>query len=136
MADEEEKPASTIPEWQRAQNNGNEADQPEETSQDKADQPEQTQPEEEDKFVVARRFLADEQVKDSSRERKVAFLKEKGIDDADIENLLQEAGPSSSPVPSTVRSVPSSPCAHQLLTCISLANHLNSSRIHPLQFFF
>ncbi|RMZ88958.1 hypothetical protein DV736_g3815, partial [Chaetothyriales sp. CBS 134916] len=43
----------------------------------------------------ARRFLDDESVKDSSRDRKEAFLKEKGLSDAQVETLLAE--PVSSP---------------------------------------
>lgn len=40
---------------------------------------------------VARQFLQDEQVKGASREKKVEYLKEKGLSDEDITALLDEA---------------------------------------------
>ena len=70
MDNDQEKPESGIPEWQRGQN---ESDKPAE-----------------DQLDVARRFLDDDQVKDAPREKKVAFLKAKGVEDGDIERLLSE----------------------------------------------
>ncbi|KAH7112771.1 peroxisomal membrane anchor protein conserved region-domain-containing protein [Dactylonectria estremocensis] len=52
---------------------------------------------EEDKLEVARRFLDDEAVRDAPREKKVAFLKSKDIDDAGIQTLL---GDEPTPTPS------------------------------------
>lgn len=70
MDNDQDKPASGIPEWQRGQ--------------DEADKPAG------DQLDVARRFLDDDEVKSAPREKKVAFLKAKGIEDGDIEKLLGE----------------------------------------------
>merc|ERR1712000_11404 len=106
-ADADDKPNDGIPEWQRKN---------------------ETEDNAEDSLVVARRFLQDEHVKDESRDKKVAFLKAKGIDDSDIEALLDESPasptesaatetkstPTPAPAPETTpsQSEPSSPTAH------------------------
>merc|ERR1712000_570720 len=106
-ADADDKPNDGIPEWQRKN---------------------ETEDNAEDSLVVVRRFLQDEHVKDESRDKKVAFLKAKGIDDSDIEALLGESPasptesaatetkstPTPAPAPETTpsQSEPSSPTAH------------------------
>ena len=78
MADSDDDKPSSIPAWQRdAQSKDATTDEP---------QPAQ------DHLETARRFLEDENVKDQSRDKKVAFLKGKGIEDGDIEKLLGVAG--------------------------------------------
>ncbi|KAG9251773.1 uncharacterized protein F5Z01DRAFT_265940 [Emericellopsis atlantica] len=72
-ADADDKPNDGIPEWQRKN---------------------ETEDNAEDSLAVARRFLQDEHVKNESRDKKVAFLKAKGIDDSDIEALVDESPPS------------------------------------------
>ncbi|KJZ78843.1 hypothetical protein HIM_01616 [Hirsutella minnesotensis 3608] len=47
-------------------------------------------PAEPDQLEVARRFLDDDEVRGASRHKKVQFLKSKGIQDDDIQKLLQE----------------------------------------------
>lgn len=42
----------------------------------------------EDKLTIARRFLDNENVRNESREKKVAFLKSKGVEDAHLQKLL------------------------------------------------
>ncbi|KAJ4312276.1 hypothetical protein N0V84_010008 [Fusarium piperis] len=49
----------------------------------------------EDSLTVARRFLDNDAVRHAPHDKKVAFLKSKGIDDADIETLLAHDEPSS-----------------------------------------
>lgn len=68
MSDESDTPSSGIPEWQK-------------TAEDSSV---------EDQLTVARRFLEDDDVKTQPRDKKVAFLKAKGIEDGDIEKLLDE----------------------------------------------
>ena len=89
MDSDQDKPASGIPEWQRGADDvapSNAADKPAE-----------------DQLQVARRFLEDDEVKGASREKKVDFLKTKGIGDGDIEKLLGETT-SQDPVPDKVSS--------------------------------
>ena len=73
--DHDDDDSSGIPAWQR--NEANDSS----TTGDKPD----SQP---DQLEVARRFLQEDEVKSSSRSKKVEFLKSKGISDADIETLL------------------------------------------------
>lgn len=90
MSDSEEnKGASAIPSWQRSSET--EAPAPDATgSQD-------------DKLEVARRFLDDEGVKDAPREKKIEFLKEKGIEASNIAKLLgEQETPASSEVRATL----------------------------------
>ena len=76
MADDQDNAnQSGIPAWQRESSNATPAPA---TSSDQSD----------DKLTVARRFLEDEEVRTASREKKVAFLKAKGIEDGDIEILV------------------------------------------------
>ncbi|KAG5980044.1 hypothetical protein E4U55_004447 [Claviceps digitariae] len=83
MGDTEDKPGSgsVAPSWQHdAAQSGAEQDQP--NQQDS--QPNQLE--------IARRFLQEAHIKASSREKKVEFLKSKGLQASDIEKLLgQEA---------------------------------------------
>lgn len=74
MADSDDGKASSIPAWQRDAESKNAT----------TDDPQPAQ----DHLETARRFLEDENVKDQSRDKKVAFLKGKGIEDGDIEKLL------------------------------------------------
>jgi hypothetical protein len=73
-SDESNLPAG-IPDWQKAQTAGSRP-------------PATTAAASEDKKDIARRFLDDEEVKNSSREKKVEFLKAKGLGDAEVEELL------------------------------------------------
>lgn len=71
MADSEDKAASSsTPEWQRSQTEATPA-ATEDTTVD-----------------IARRFLDDDAIKTAPRDKKVAFLKAKGIQDDDIQKLL------------------------------------------------
>lgn len=82
MTEEEEKPDSGIPEWQRSQEDTEDSSTT--TNEDS------TTTTDEDRIRVARRFLDDEKIKTSPRESKIAFLRGKGIDEADIKELLGE----------------------------------------------
>lgn len=42
----------------------------------------------EEKLIIARRFLDDENVKNEPRDKKVAFLQSKGVEDQHIQTLL------------------------------------------------
>jgi hypothetical protein len=115
MDSDQDKPASGIPEWQRGADDGapsNAADKPAE-----------------DQLQVARRFLEDDEVKGASREKKVAFLKAKGIEDGDIEKLLGETT-SQDPVPDKVSS--GSTLALQSQSQANRSNLLRPSK-HPQQ---
>ncbi|CAG9973365.1 unnamed protein product [Clonostachys byssicola] len=82
MTEEEEKPDSGIPEWQRSQEDTE--------GGSKTTNEDSTTTTDEDRIKVARRFLEDEKIKTSPRESKIAFLRGKGIDEADIKELLGE----------------------------------------------
>ena len=79
-----------IPAWQRATQDCSE------TSSDTGASPAAStddgtgarSPATEDKLTTARRFLDDEKVKNESRDKKVAFLKSKGVEDAHVQKLL------------------------------------------------
>lgn len=69
----------------------------------------------EDKLTIARRFLDDENVKNEPRDKKVAFLKSKGVEDDNIQKLLGDAP--------TVRLRSLHNHIQRLLTCHSLADY-------------
>lgn len=76
MSDPEDKAASAaIPGWQRGQ-----PDDAAATPKDDGD----------GAIDVARRFLDDDEIKAAPRDKKVTFLKAKGISDGDIQKLLGE----------------------------------------------
>lgn len=78
------------------------------TKQEKPDQ-QDTQP---DQLQVARKFLGEEHVKASSRDKKIEFLKAKGLNESDIERLLgqaEESNPAASQVRRTIAKPPPSP---------------------------
>lgn len=74
-SDESSSQASTVPSWQQAAAEG----------------PGSQTPSSESILDQARRFLQDEEVKDASRDKKIEFLKSKGLEGADINNLLDES---------------------------------------------
>jgi hypothetical protein len=81
MGDSEQGSAKPgIPGWQKSQ----------------SDPPDATPAASEGKLDVARRFLEDEQVKSSSRESKIEFLRSKGLETPEIQNLLDEGSSESS----------------------------------------
>lgn len=104
MSDSESRPDKpSVPSWQRAQPEENEptaaASSPTATETETETQAQaevETQPEtevtasvpEEDSLEVARKFLDDDAVRDAPWDKKVAFLKTKGIDDVGIKTLL------------------------------------------------
>jgi hypothetical protein len=110
MADEDDRPSSpSIPSWQRPNASDADAtpnslpqgtvattqqdsnnDNTEETSQSNDGQDTKQQGQDEDPLAVARRFLEDENVKTQPREKKVSFLRAKGLSDGDIDTLLQD----------------------------------------------
>lgn len=99
MGDSEEnnKQTALIPSWQQA------ASKPAEDSDSRASTPESV-------LEQARRFLQDETVRDSSREKKVEFLKSKGLEKTDITGLLDELGETTpQPPASTPQETPSTP---------------------------
>ncbi|KAM0287940.1 hypothetical protein ACHAQH_000005 [Verticillium albo-atrum] len=83
MSGSDDDKSSDIPSWQKR----DQSEQPPTESEVVAAQ----DPSEDSPIEVARRFLQDDQIKDASRERKVEFLKTKGLEDADIEKLLGPA---------------------------------------------
>lgn len=74
---DEKQTAPAIPAWQR----DHDQEKPEETPSPAQDTT---------TLDVARRFLHDDQIKNTSREQKSDFLKTKGLSDEDIEKLLDE----------------------------------------------
>ncbi|KAI0010633.1 peroxisomal membrane anchor protein conserved region-domain-containing protein [Xylariaceae sp. FL0662B] len=78
MADSEK---SSIPSWQQSQSQSQ--SQAGSTTNDSESQ---------DVLDHARKFLDDENVKNASVEKKTEFLKSKGLDSAQIQGLLEEAG--------------------------------------------
>ncbi len=130
MADDQDQPSqSGIPAWQRtstdstanAQKDDTGVEQPVAASTPTTDntntaavtEEANSSVVEEDQMDVARRFLEDDEVKNASRDKKVAFLKAKGIEDGDIEKLLSETDQSSESV-SSYSLFPSSPHHHYL----------------------
>lgn len=113
MSDPNDSPA--IPTWQRTQSDDapttSEVDAPATESQtatpettaetqESVAEPQGTVVEsQEDSLDVARRFLDDEAVRHAPREKKVAFLQSKNIDQRHIEQLL---GPDETPISSQV----------------------------------
>jgi hypothetical protein len=108
MSDSDSKPA--IPSWQKAQSDETDSQNTEpastpstststsevdapavETTAEETAQPEHA-PDDEDKLEVARRFLENDAVRDAPHEKKVEFLKSKGIDEAEIQALLGQDG--------------------------------------------
>ncbi|EEU42778.1 uncharacterized protein NECHADRAFT_95697 [Fusarium vanettenii 77-13-4] len=82
MSDSDSNPGQpAIPDWQKTQTEDNESQ-----STEPAPTP-----------SIARRFLDNDAVRHAPHDKKVAFLKSKGIDDADIEALLGHDEPSSAP---------------------------------------
>lgn len=110
MSDSDSNPA--IPSWQKAQSdesnsqNTDPAPTPStSTSTSEVDAPAVETTEEEttqtdnasdngDKLEVARRFLENDAVRDAPHEKKVEFLKSKGIDETEINALLGQEGSS------------------------------------------
>ncbi|KAL4732544.1 hypothetical protein ACLX1H_001560 [Fusarium chlamydosporum] len=104
MSDSDSNPA--IPSWQKAQSDETDSQSTEpaltpstSTSTSEVDAPAATTTAEEipqsehasddeDKLEVARRFLENDAVRDAPREKKVEFLKSKGIDESEIHALL------------------------------------------------
>ncbi|KAH8899488.1 hypothetical protein GQ53DRAFT_758676 [Thozetella sp. PMI_491] len=82
-SDESRAPAAGIPAWQQPQPPA----ENDSSSKASSDTPEQATLEQ------ARKFLQDEEVQKSSRDRKVEFLKSKGIAQDDIDKLLLEEEP-------------------------------------------
>ncbi|KAI1453782.1 peroxisomal membrane anchor protein conserved region-domain-containing protein [Annulohypoxylon moriforme] len=88
---------SNIPSWQEPQSENDAA--PETSQPQDVDTPDVT-------LEQARIFLRDETVQSSSREKKAEFLKSKGLDDAQIHELLEEseqATQTSNPLPTTAK---------------------------------
>nr|XP_036584160.1 peroxin 14 17 [Colletotrichum truncatum]KAF6793549.1 peroxin 14 17 [Colletotrichum truncatum] len=82
---DDSKSASGIPAWQReSQHSAAESpSQSESTSQET-----KSEDSAEDNLEVARRFLEDDEIKNSPREKKEEFLKTKGLSSSEIEELL------------------------------------------------
>lgn len=117
MSDSDSSPGQPgIPDWQKTQqsddneslNSTEPAPTPSSSASEVDDAPAAETPAEEtreaasessseDSLTVARRFLDNDAVRHAPHDKKVAFLKSKGIDDADIEALLAHDEPSSSP---------------------------------------
>lgn len=111
MSDSDSNPGQpAIPDWQKTQTEDNESQstEPAPTPASEVDAPAAETPAEEtreaapessseDSLTVARRFLDNDAVRHAPYDKKVAFLKSKGIDDADIEALLADDEPSSAP---------------------------------------
>ncbi|EEY17542.1 conserved hypothetical protein [Verticillium alfalfae VaMs.102] len=83
MGDSDEDKSSGIPSWQKR----DQSEQPSSESSSAAQDPSSDS----SPIEVARRFLQDDEIKDASRERKLEFLKTKGLEEADIEKLLGPA---------------------------------------------
>lgn len=77
-SDDSKNQAAPVPTWQQAASNAPEASN-------------STTPSHEDTLELAKRFLEDDEVRDSSRETKAEFLKSKGIAEAEIQKLLDES---------------------------------------------
>jgi hypothetical protein len=87
MGDSEPKDPGTVPEWQRPtaqEAAGSEANSPSDVA------PPVT-------LQQARRFLQDEDVQKYPREKKIEFLKGKGLEEDVIQHLLQEEAHGSAP---------------------------------------
>ncbi|KAM0420733.1 hypothetical protein ACHAPT_011515 [Fusarium lateritium] len=115
MSDSDSSPDQpAIPNWQKAQSDDNESQSTEpaptpSSSASEVDAPVSEEPAEEtreaaapaspeeESLTVARRFLDNDAVRHAPHDKKVAFLKSKGIDDADIEALLAHDEPPSAP---------------------------------------
>lgn len=85
--DENNKQTPLVPSWQQAASN--------ETQDSAGSSTDST-------LDQARRFLQEEAVKNSSTEKKIEFLKSKGLEEADITKLLEEGDLPSTTQPSTL----------------------------------
>lgn len=94
-ADENNKQAASIPSWQQA------ASQPQ-----PADDSSSAMPSSDTIMDRARIFLQDEEVRNSSKEKKAEFLKSKGLDEADIAKLLDESSQSTTTTATTETTEP------------------------------
>ncbi|CRK20862.1 hypothetical protein BN1723_012175, partial [Verticillium longisporum] len=83
MGDSDDDKSSGIPSWQKR----DQSEQPSSESSSATQDPSSDS----SPIEVARRFLQDDEIKDASRERKLEFLKTKGLEEADIEKLLGPA---------------------------------------------
>ncbi|GKU05474.1 peroxin 14 17 [Fusarium langsethiae] len=121
MSDSDSNP--TIPSWQKAQSDetDNQSTEPASTpstststsevdapaagtAAEETAQPENAaddKPDDQDKLEVARRFLENDAVRDAPYEKKVEFLKSKGIDEAEIQALLGQDDSTTQTEPST-----------------------------------
>ncbi|KAF4813463.1 hypothetical protein CGCSCA5_v008517 [Colletotrichum siamense] len=103
MSDSDDSGSSSgIPAWQREQ-------QQSEPQLDVESEPASQQSQEDtptdDKLEVARRFLQDDEIKDAPREKKEEFLRGKGLEPAEIEELLG-SGSAPEPARQTARTEP------------------------------
>lgn len=76
-SDENNKPAPSVPSWQQAASSPSEDTASQTPSKDKI-------------IEQAKKFLQDDEVKSSSREKKIEFLRAKGLEDTDINGLLEQ----------------------------------------------
>ncbi|ROT40237.1 hypothetical protein SODALDRAFT_348524 [Sodiomyces alkalinus F11] len=104
---EEKQTAPAIPAWQRDRDGDLDQEKPGETP---SPVPDTTT------MDVARRFLQDDQIKNTSREHKADFLRTKGLPEEDIEKLLDEVEASHDdrpPPEPTPKSIPDAPSKQQ-----------------------
>ncbi|KAJ4416677.1 hypothetical protein N0V82_006586 [Gnomoniopsis sp. IMI 355080] len=95
-SDENSKQAPLVPSWQQAASN----------------QTEDSDTSTESILDQARRFLQEETVKSSSREKKIEFLKSKGLEEADVTKLLEESNET------TTQSITQPPTAQPTITTL------------------
>lgn len=94
MASSDDEKKAKIPAWQRSSIND---------AVSSVDTPQETTTPETDKYTLeaARKFIDDDSIRNEPRDRKIAFLKEKGLQNEEIQSLLGYAQPAtpSSPEP-------------------------------------
>lgn len=100
-SDESSKQAPLVPSWQQAASN--------QTENSSDSSPENI-------LDQARRFLQEETVKSSSREKKAEFLKSKGLQEADVSKLLEESNEPTTQ--STTQSTTQPPTAQPTITTL------------------
>ena len=83
MSDSEAKPKAGVPSWQR------QAPVEEESKKEDKDETESTEePSRTELIESAKKFLEEDEVKDATTEKKIAFLESKGLKNEEIEQLL------------------------------------------------
>lgn len=83
MSDSESKPKTGVPSWQREA-----APEEEKKAEEKVETKATKEPSRSELIESAKKFLEEDEVKDATTDKKIAFLESKGLENEEIEQLL------------------------------------------------